>query len=177
MQKVLTPTLPAVDSEENHACVLTACDDGHDELLLLNKEGSPNNTFLFQKYISGELIDKKDINHQESSQVLKQIKIKNINRVMIGHLNVNLLSAKLDANKIIIPGNVDIMVFGETKLDDSYPMDQLFIDGFGKPSRLDRNTYGGGLLIYVRTDIPCKQLNKPSRLDRNTYGGGLFNLC
>ena len=29
--------------------------------LLLNKEGSPNNTFLFQKYTSGEFIDKKDI--------------------------------------------------------------------------------------------------------------------
>ena len=50
-------TLPAVDSEENHACVLTAGDDSRDELLL-NKEGSPNNTFLFQKYTSGEFIDK-----------------------------------------------------------------------------------------------------------------------
>ena len=49
MQNVLTLTLPAVDSEENHACVLTACDDSHDELLL-NKEGSPYNTFLFQEY-------------------------------------------------------------------------------------------------------------------------------
>ena len=39
------------------------------------------------------------------------------------------------------------MVFGETKLDDSYPMAQLLIDGFGNPIRLDRNAYGGGLLI------------------------------
>ena len=39
-------------------------------------------------------------------------------------------------------------------------MAQLLIDGFGKPFRLDRNAYGGGLLIYVRSDIPCKQLNK-----------------
>ena len=70
---------------------------------------------------------------------MKQIKIKNINRVMIGHLNVNFFAAKLDAIKIIIPGNVDIMVFGETKLDDSYPMAQFLIDGFGKPFRLDRN--------------------------------------
>ena len=38
-------------------------------------------------------------------------------------------------------------------------MSQFLFDGFGKPFRLDRNTYGGSLLIYVRSDIPCKQLN------------------
>ena len=52
------------------------------------------------------------------------------------------------------------MVFGETKLDDSYAMAQLLIDGFGKPFRLDRNAYGGDFLIYVRSVIPCKQPNK-----------------
>ena len=57
-------------------------------------------------------------------------------------------------------GNVDIMVFSETKLDDSHPMVRPFIEGFGKPFRLDRNANGGGLLIYVRADIPCKQLEK-----------------
>ena len=79
---------------------------------------------------------------------------------MIGHLDVNSFAAKLDAIKIIIPGNVDIMVFSETKLDDSYQMALLLIDRFGKPFRLDRNAYGGVLLIYVTSDIPCKQLNK-----------------
>ena len=28
------------------------------------------------------------------------------------------------------------------------------------PFRLDRNRFGGGVLIYVREDIPCKQLTK-----------------
>ena len=36
MQNILALRLPAVDSEENHACVLTACDDSRDELLWLN---------------------------------------------------------------------------------------------------------------------------------------------
>ena len=40
------------------------------------------------------------------------------------------------------------------------PMAQLLIDGFGKTFRLERNAFGGGLLVYVRSDIPCKQLNK-----------------
>ena len=73
---------------------------------------------------------------------------------------MNFLAAKIDAVRTIMMGNVDIMVFSETKLDDSYPMAQLFIEGFGKPLRLDRNANGGGLLIYVRADILYKQLEK-----------------
>ena len=48
----------------------------------------------------------------------------------------------------------------ETKLDDSYPNSQFFIEGFRKPYRMDRNKFGGGLLIYIREDIPSKQLFK-----------------
>ena len=88
------------------------------------------------------------------------MRISNINRVIIGHLNVNFFATKLDDIKTIIPGNLDIMIFCETKIDDSYPMAQLLIDGFRKPFRQDRNSYVGGLLIYVRSDIPCKQINK-----------------
>ena len=136
---------------------LVACDN--------NREGSNTSenldrTFLFQKYISREFVDKSDINHKEVSQVLKGIRIKNIKRVIIGHLNVNFVAAKLDVIKTIIPGKLDIIVFSETKLDASYPMVQLLIDGYCKPFRLDRNAFGGGILIYVRTDIPCKQVNK-----------------
>ena len=35
------------------------------------------------------------------------------------------MAPKLDTIRTIIPGNVDIMVFSETKLDDSYPTTQL----------------------------------------------------
>ena len=113
---------------------------------------------LNNKYVSKDFIDKRDVDCQEVSKVLRQLRVKNANRVIIGHLNVNFFAAKLDAIKTIIPGNIDIMIFSETKLDNSYPMAQLLIDGFRKPFRLDRNSRGGGLLIYVRTDIPCKQV-------------------
>ena len=52
------------------------------------------------------------------------------------------------------------MVFSETKIDDSHPDAELFIESFRKPFRKDRNARGGGLLIYVRSDIPCKELDK-----------------
>ena len=61
--------------------------------------------------------------------------------MIICHLN----AAKLDAIKLIIPGNIYIyiMVFGETKLDASYPMAQLLLSGFGMPFRQDRYAFGG----------------------------------
>ena len=57
------------------------------------------------------------------------------------------------------------MIFSETKIDVSYPTAQLIMNGFSDPFRLDRNANGGGLLIYVRNDIPCKQINNHSCCD------------
>ena len=154
---ISTPALSEIDLGGNDTHNLVVCNN--------NREGSNTSenldrTFLLQKYISKEFGDKSDINHIEVSQVLKGIRTKNINRVIIGHLNVNFFAAKLDAIKTIIPGKMDIIVFSETKFDASYSMAQLLIDGYCKPFRLDRNAFGGGILIYVRSDIPCKQVNK-----------------
>ena len=51
----------------------------------------------------------------------------------IGLLNVNSFADKCDSMKPIIPGNIDVMVIGESKLDDSYPISQFLIDGFSEP--------------------------------------------
>ena len=48
---------------------------------------------------------------------LKNIRVKHISRVIIGNLNVNSLYHKVDALKLFIPGNIDILVITETKLD------------------------------------------------------------
>ena len=97
-----------------------------------------------------------DTNHQDVSQILKNIRIKNLQSVVIGHLNVNSYANKFDAIKVIIERNIDIVIFSETKLDASYPTSQFLIDGFSKPYRLDRNASGGGILIYVKEGIPSR---------------------
>ena len=75
---------------ENYVSVHTICNDNCDGSLLA-EEISLNNTFLSHKFISKEFLDNKDVKNQEVSQLLKQIRISNINRVVIGHLNVNFL--------------------------------------------------------------------------------------
>ena len=87
--------------------------------------------------------------------MLKQIRTKHLHNVIVGLLNVNSIASKFDAIKSIIPGSIDVMIFCETKLDDSYPTAQFVIEGFKKPFRLDRDSNEGGILIYVRSDIPC----------------------
>ena len=39
---------------------------------------------------------------------------------------------------------------------DTFPVDQFVSEGFGKPFRIDRNKNGGGILLFVREDIPAR---------------------
>ena len=54
----------------------------------------------------------------------------------------------------------DISIIIETKLDDTFPVSQFYIDEFSKLYRLDMNRNGGGVIIYVRENIPSKILTK-----------------
>ena len=47
-------------------------------------------------------------------------------------------------------------MISETKLDPSFPTGQFHIHGFSEPYRFDRNSSGGGILLYIREDIPSK---------------------
>ena len=56
-------------------------------------------------------------------------------------------------------GFIDIFMISETKLDESFPECQFFIDGYHTPFRYDRNGDGGGILLYVREEIPAKDIH------------------
>ena len=46
----------------------------------------------------------------------------------------------------------------ETKIDNSFPVGNFVIDGFSTPYRLDCHSNGGGIMLYVREDIPSNLL-------------------
>lgn len=75
-------------------------------------------------------------------------------------MNINSVSGKFEQLKSLIQGNLDILIITETKLDSSFPAGQFLMDGFSQPYRKDRDRHGGGILIYVREDIPSKELKK-----------------
>ena len=103
--------------------------------------------------------------------ILQKIKLSNINRLVIGHLNINSLRNKFESLKMLIMGNIDILVITESKLDETFPTQQFSIEGYFLPYRVDRNSSGGGIFIYVREDIPCREL---TTLSHNSNMEGIF---
>ena len=59
----------------------------------------------------------------------------------------------------VIGNNIDFLLISETKLDASLPSSQFILDGFTPPYRLDRTQHGGGIMLFIREDIPSKLLN------------------
>ena len=102
-------------------------------------------------------------NDNDPYKMLKSIRVSNVDRLIIGHLNINSLRNKFEALKIITKGNLDILIITESKLDDTFPINQFIIDGFSPPFRVDHNKNSGGVIIYVRDDIPSRELKAHPR--------------
>ena len=49
-------------------------------------------------------------------------------------------------------------MFSETKVDDTFPLAQFCVEAYFTPNGLDRTCKGGGLLLYVRDNIPSTQI-------------------
>ena len=86
-----------------------------------------------------------------------------MNRIILAHLNINSFRNKVDLLADQIKGNVDVLAISETKLDDSFAAGQLKIPGYTSPFRLDRTQNGGGILVFVREDIPVKFLSSEEK--------------
>ena len=93
---------------------------------------------------------------------MKVMKENSPNKILVGHVNINSLRNKSEALQFIINRNLDIILLLETKLDDSFPSAPFMLKNFGIPYRLDTNSNGGGLLLYVREDIPSMFLKVKS---------------
>ena len=90
--------------------------------------------------------------HDDPFEVLKGIKVKNVNRLIIGHLNINSIRNKFQPLIKWVKGNLDIFVVTETKIDSSFPWKQFDIEGYSQ-YRLNRDCVGGGVIIDVREYI------------------------
>ena len=81
---------------------------------------------------------------------------KNLNKLIIAHLNVNSLRNKLEFLKAQLQDNIDILMISGTKIDASFPIGQFLLNGYSTPFQLDRNAHGARILLYVQEDIPSK---------------------
>ena len=90
--------------------------------------------------------------------IIKELKLGNPNKILIGHLNINSVRYKVECLKDIINNNIDILFISGTKLDDTFPVGQFLINEFYSPVRKDRNGKGGGLLLFIKEHIPFREI-------------------
>ena len=84
---------------------------------------------------------------------LKALRLKNFDKLIIAHLNINSLKNKFEFLISLIKDNIGTLMISEKKLDQSFPTNQFMINSFSAPFRVDRNDKGGGIILYIRGDI------------------------
>ena len=89
----------------------------------------------------------------DCKKFLKSLRTSNPDKLAFAHLNINSIRNKFEMLSDQIKGNIDVLLVSETKIDDSFPIGNFLIDGFSTPYRLDRNSNGGGLMLFVREDV------------------------
>ena len=92
-----------------------------------------------------------------ADEILPHLKLKSVNRLVIGHFNINSLRNKFDSLKLLVKNSLNVFMISGTKLDKTFPEGQCLRDRFTPPYRMVRNTNGGGIALYVREYIPSRQ--------------------
>ena len=94
---------------------------------------------------------------ENSSTHFKDFRKKHPKSIIIGHLNVNSVRYKFaEIADLLQNGFLDICGLSETKLDENFTNSQFHVENFSL-YRKDRNGKGGGLLSYIRSDIPHRR--------------------
>ena len=88
---------------------------------------------------------------------LKMHRKSNPTNLTAGFLNINSIRNKFSAlQHILCNSYVDLLGISETKLDDTFPHGQFHVDNYVL-NRKDRTSHGGGVALYVRSDIPHRR--------------------
>ena len=59
---------------------------------------------------------------ETADNILRKIRVKNVNKIIFGTLNINSLASKFMQLKEVVGKNIDILTVQETKLDSSFPV-------------------------------------------------------
>ena len=85
------------------------------------------------------------------------MRFNNPKNITFGHLNINSVrNKKFALHDILIEKYIDVFAFTKTKIDISFPNAQFSVKNFTL-HRNDRNSHGGGIICYVRSDIPHRR--------------------
>ena len=118
---------------------------------------------------SSSMIDNSTDKDTDFLTILGKLRLKNVNRIIFANININSIRNKFHLLTSDINNKIDILMISETKLDNSFPNGEFIIPGYTEPYRMDRNSHGGGILLYIRSNIPSKEIPN-SRLSSPSEG-------
>ena len=88
---------------------------------------------------------------------LRSVRKKCPKNIMVSHLNTNSLrNTFYELSDLFSSMLVDILFITETKLDPSFSLAEFDVPNY-RSFRKDRTGRGGGILTYVRSDLPTRQ--------------------
>ena len=94
---------------------------------------------------------------EDCFQEVKLKRLEHPQNFLIAHLNINSIRQKFYELEHLVRENiVDFLAFSETKIDDTFPDKQFHADSFNM-YRKDKSKHSGGLMAYIRSDIPSRQ--------------------
>ena len=96
---------------------------------------------------------------------MKNLGFKNVNKTIIGQININSISSIFNQLKELDLKHIDVLVACKTKLDETFPSSQFHVDGFSLPYRLDENPNGGCVMIFVKKSKLLTKHNIPSNIE------------
>ena len=76
----------------------------------------------------------------------------------MSYINKNLIKNRFESLVKYVGSNLAILMVSETKTDDTFREPQFSIEGFSTPHRFVWTAKDGGILLYIRADMPSKLL-------------------
>ena len=103
-------------------------------------------------------------------------RLKHPRNLLIGYLNLNSLRNKIvDDREVFEKLQLDYFVLSETKLGDSFPSAQFYIENFEIRNRRDRDKNGGGIIEFKRKGFIVKKIKEYETKVCETIGSE-FNI-
>ena len=67
----------------------------------------------------------------------------------------------MDLRYLLAQTGIELLAVTETKLGENFPDAQFYVEGYNlTPYRRDRNTNGGGLMVFIRKDLITRRIKE-----------------
>ena len=70
------------------------------------------------------------VKEEDVKSSLCNLKLRNLNRLIFGQININSIRNKFELLCSLISNNTDVLLISETKIDNAFPVSQFCVPGY-----------------------------------------------